>query len=79
MRKPPFPPDIESRQVQVHFVAVKDLTAFDILLSGNIVLGVDFISGTEYAEVTVRKNNTQGVGRIDRHRWHVNEKVYVQI
>jgi hypothetical protein len=79
VRKPPFPPDIESRQVQVHFVAVKDLTAFDVLLSGSVVLGVDLIGETDYAEVTVRKNDSRGIGQIDRRRLHVSTQVYVQI
>lgn len=58
-------------------ILVRDLSEFDVLVSGSVVIGLDLPDDSKYGTLRLRKNNAEGVGEIIVRRYLKDSKIRI--
>jgi hypothetical protein len=71
---------LKSRRYEAAMVAevlVRDLSEYDVLLSGSVILRVTLHFDSDYATLTLRKNDKDGLGEVSERHYLKDSRISI--
>lgn len=73
--------DVNARDVPRKgvYIKVMDAVEFDVTLTGGVIVRIDNCENPAYREITFRRNDNKGIGRLESKKYFLHDRLMILI